>query len=71
VTDIRWLLLLGSGALILILVRALFAGNIHSNYAVTYRNENPGTFWVLWVVLLLPLIAVLFLVFKLHPGGPH
>lgn len=70
-TDIRWLLLLGSGALILILVRALFAGNIHSNYAVTYRNENPGTFWALWAVLLLPLIAVLFLVFKLHPGGPH
>lgn len=43
--------------------------HIHSNYAVTYRSENPGTFWALWVVLLLPLIAVLFLVFNLHPGG--
>jgi hypothetical protein len=70
-SDIRWLLLLGSAALILVLVRALFAGNIHSNYAVTYRSENPGTFWALWVVLLLPLIAVLFLVFKLPLGVRH
>jgi hypothetical protein len=70
-SDTRWLLLLGSAALILILVRALLTGNIHSNYAVTYRRENPGTFWALWVVLLLPLIAVLFLVLKLHPGLRH
>jgi hypothetical protein len=70
-TDIRWLLLLGSAALVLVLVRALLAGNIHSNYAVTYRNENPGTFWALWVVLLLPLVAVLFVVFKLHRGEPR
>jgi len=69
--DVRWLLLLGSVALFLILVRALITGNIHSNYAVTYRNENPGTFWALWVVLLLPLIAVLFLVLKLHPDARH
>ncbi len=66
--DIRWLLLLGSAALILILVRALFTGNIHSKYAVTYRSENPGTFWALWIVLLLPLIAVVFLLTRLHPG---
>lgn len=69
--SLHWLLLLGSAALILILVRALITGNIHSNYAVTYRHENPGTFWALWIVLLLPLIAVLFLVLKIHPGLRH
>jgi hypothetical protein len=69
--DIRWILVLGSAALILILIRALFTGNIHSNYAVTYRSENPGTFWALWIILLLPLFAVLFLVFKLHLGVHH
>ncbi|HEY1448042.1 MAG TPA: hypothetical protein VGF33_05865 [Caulobacteraceae bacterium] len=68
-SDIRWILWLGSAALVLILVRALFTGNIHSKYAVTYRNENPGTFWALWIVLLLPLVAVLFLVARLHPGA--
>lgn len=68
-SDIRWILWLGSAALALILVRALFTGNIHSKYAVTYRNENPGTFWALWIVLLLPLVAVLFLVARLHPGA--
>ena len=67
--DIRLILLLGSAALVLILVRALFTGNIHSQYAVTYRNENPGTFWALWIILLLPLVAVLFLVARLHPGA--
>jgi FtsH-binding integral membrane protein len=69
--DIRWILLLTSAALILILVRALLAGNIHSNYSVTYRRENPGTFWALWIVLLLPLVAVLFLALKLHPAARH
>ncbi|HXV01482.1 MAG TPA: hypothetical protein VG166_13390, partial [Caulobacteraceae bacterium] len=56
------LLLVISAALALVLIRALFAGNIHSQYAVTYRDQNPGTFWALWIVLLLPLVAVLFLV---------
>jgi hypothetical protein len=69
--DIRWILVLGSAALILILIRALFTGNIHSKYAVTYRSENPGTFWALWIILLLPLFAVLFLVLKLHLGVHH
>lgn len=67
-SEIRWILLFVSAALVLILVRALFTGNIHSKYAVTYRNENPGTFWALWIILLLPLMAVLLLVARLHPG---
>lgn len=66
--DIRWLLLLASAVLGLILVRALITGNIHSNYSVTHRRENPGTFWALWAVLLLALIAVIFLLARLHPG---
>ena len=69
--DIRWILLLASAALVLILVRALLKGNIHSNYSVTYRQQNPGTFWALWAVLLLPLIAVIFLLVRLHPGLGH
>jgi hypothetical protein len=69
--DIRWILVLGSAALILILIRALFTGNIHSKYAVTYRSENPGAFWALWIILLLPLFAVLFLVLRLHLGVHH
>jgi hypothetical protein len=71
VPDVRWLLLLVSAALLLVLARALITGNIHSQYSVTHRNQNPGTFWALWVVLLLPLIAVLFLVVKLHSGLRH
>jgi hypothetical protein len=63
------MLLLISAGLVVVLVRALFAGNIHSKYAVTYRDENPGTFWTLWIVLLLPLAAVLLLVFTVHPGA--
>ncbi|HEY2482989.1 MAG TPA: hypothetical protein VGI30_12455 [Caulobacteraceae bacterium] len=69
--DSRWILLLTSAALILILARALLAGNIHSKYSVTYRKENPGTFWALWVILLLPLVAVMFLALKLHPALRH
>jgi hypothetical protein len=68
-SDIRWILLFVSAALVLILARALFTGKIHSKYAVTYRNENPGTFWALWLVLLAPLVAVLWLVARLHPGA--
>jgi hypothetical protein len=60
------LLVIGAG-LVVVLVRALFAGNIHSQYAVTYRDQNPGTFWAMWIVLLLPLVAVLFLVANVHP----
>lgn len=67
-TDLRWLLLLTSAGLGLVLARALISGNIHSKYSVTYRKENPGTFWGLWIVLLLPLIAVVFLLTRLHPG---
>jgi H+/Cl- antiporter ClcA len=67
----RILLVLASVALVAILVRALFAGNIHSNYAVTYRDENPGAFWALWIVLLLPLIPILLVVMKLHPATRH
>jgi hypothetical protein len=67
-TDIRWPLLLATAALVLILARALITGNIHSNYSLTHRRENPGTFWALWVVLLLPLIAVLFVLVRLYPG---
>ena len=67
----RWILLLGSAALVLVMVRALFTGNIHSNYSVTYRRQNPGTFWALWLVLFLPLIAVIFLLVRLHPGLRH
>ena len=48
--DVRWLLLLVSAALLLVLARALITGNIHSQYSVTHRNQNPGTFWALWVV---------------------
>ena len=60
------LLLVISAGLVLVLIRALFAGNIHSQYAVTYRDQNPGGFWGLWIVLLLPLVAVLFLILRLH-----
>jgi hypothetical protein len=68
---LRWILLLASAGLILVLLRALFVGNIHSNYSATYRKENPGTFWALWFILLLPLAAVLFLALKLHPALRH
>ncbi|MGH7023851.1 MAG: hypothetical protein ACREEB_09705 [Caulobacteraceae bacterium] len=63
--DPRLLLILGSVALLLILGRALLVGNIHSKYAVTYRDQNPGTFWALWFVLLLPLIPILLVVMRL------
>jgi hypothetical protein len=68
---LRLLLLIPSIALALVLIRAVITGNIHSKYAVTYRGVRPGTFWALWVVLLLPLVAVLFLVFATHLGRPH
>ena len=63
--GLRLLLIAGSLALVFILVRALVAGNIHSNYAVTYRSQSPGTFWALWVVLLLPLAPILLLALRL------
>ncbi|HEY1415447.1 MAG TPA: hypothetical protein VGF42_06135 [Caulobacteraceae bacterium] len=63
--SLRLLLIAGSVALVFILVRALFSGNIHSQYEVTHRDENPGTFWALWFVLLLPLIPILMLVMRL------
>ncbi|HEY1880488.1 MAG TPA: hypothetical protein VGG68_11210 [Caulobacteraceae bacterium] len=62
--SLRLLLIAGSVALVFILVRALFSGNIHSQYAVTHRDENPGTFWALWFVLLLPLFPILMLVMR-------
>lgn len=68
-TDpLRLLLILASVGLAAVLVRALITGNLHSKYAVTYRQANPGTFWALWLVLLLPLIAVIFLILRLHPA---
>ncbi|HEY7852862.1 MAG TPA: hypothetical protein VIB82_07785 [Caulobacteraceae bacterium] len=67
----RILLLLGCVGLVAILIRALVAGNIHSNYAVTYRDENPGTFWALWIVLLLPLVPILLVILKVRPGTHH
>jgi hypothetical protein len=63
--NLRLLLIAGSVALVFILVRAVVSGNIHSQYAVTHRDENPGTFWALWFVLLLPLIPILMLVMRL------
>lgn len=63
--NLRLLLIAGSVALVFILARALWSGNIHSKYGVTHRDENPGTFWVLWFVLLLPLVPILMLVTRL------
>ena len=68
---LRLLLIIPSIALALVLIRAVITGNIHSKYAVTYRSERPGTFWALWAALLLPLVAVMFLVFATHLGRPH
>jgi hypothetical protein len=65
------LLLVPTVVLALVLIRAVVTGNIHSQYAVTYRSQRPGTFWALWIVLLLPLIAVLFVLFTLHSGQPR
>ena len=63
---LRLLLIAGSIALVFILGRALWSGTIHSQYAVTHRDENPGTYWALWFVLLLPLIPILMLVMRLR-----
>ena len=64
------LLIAGSLALVFILGRALWSGTIHSQYAVTHRRENPGVFWALWFVLLLPLIPILMLAMCLK-GQPE
>ena len=69
--QLRLPLILVSVGLAAVLVRALVTGNLHSKYAVTYRRDNPGTFWALWFVLPLPMIAVLFLVLRLHPALRH
>ncbi len=63
--GLRLLLIAGSLALVFILLRALYSGNIHSQYDVSHRDQNPGTFWALWFVLLLPLIPILMLVTRL------
>lgn len=63
--GLRLLLIVGSLGLIFVLLRALYAGNIHSQYDVTHRDQNPGTFWALWFVLALPLIPILMLVMRL------
>jgi hypothetical protein len=63
--SLRILLIAGSVGLVFILLRALYAGNIHSQYDVTHRDQNPGTFWALWIVLALPLIPILLLVMRL------
>lgn len=63
--NLRLLLIAGSVALVFILLRAIVSGNIHSQYAVTHRAENPGTFWALWFVLLLPLIPIVVLIMRL------
>jgi hypothetical protein len=65
VDNLRLLLVAGSLALVFILGRALVSGAIHSQYAVTHRDQNPGTFWALWFVLLAPLIPILLLVMRL------
>ena len=69
--DPRVWLIITSSALVAILLQALVVGNIHSKYAVTYRAANPGAFWALWLVLLLPLIPIALVVVKLHPGAHH
>ena len=63
--SLRLLLIAGSIGLAFILLRALYSGNIHSQYDVTHRDQNPGTFWVLWFILLLPLIPILMLIMRL------
>jgi hypothetical protein len=64
----RLLLVAVSVGLGAVLVRAVIKGNLHSKYSLTYRDENPGTFWALWIALLVPLIGVLLLVLRLHPA---
>lgn len=65
---LRLLLVVASFGLGAVLVRAVIRGNLHSKYSVTSRDDNPGTFWALWMALLAPLIGVLFLVLRLHPA---
>lgn len=69
VNSLRLILIAGSVCLVFILMRALYSGNIHSQYAVTHRAENPGAFWALWFILLMPLIPILMLIMRLkaHP----
>jgi hypothetical protein len=62
---IQLILIVCSVALVAILIRALITGKLHSQYAVTHRDKNPGGFWALWFVLLLPLIPIALVVARL------
>jgi hypothetical protein len=52
-------------ALALILILSLRAGKLYSTYSKIDRAQNPGGYWAMFFVLLLPLAACLLLVFTL------
>jgi hypothetical protein len=64
--------LLAAGALLaLILILSLRTGKLYSTYDKIDRARNPGGYWAMFVVLLLPLVACLFLVATLSHHHPH
>jgi hypothetical protein len=60
-----WIALAVSALLVLVLIINLRRGRIHSSYDYVDRRANPGGYWALFMVLLLPLIACLLLVLTL------
>ena len=65
---LRLMLLATAAVGAVVLARALFTGVIHSKFTATHRSDNPGAFWALWSVLLLPLIIVVMVALRLRPG---